>query len=459
MITIVMTLLLACLVFSFFFSGSETAIISVNRYLMKGLADQGETRASDLLKLLGDRQRLLIMTLLGTNLANVMMALFFKEFLARLWPDIARRSIIGSFEAGEILSLLILTPIIIVFAEVLPKAIFRIHADQLFSVFRHFYVFFLRIFWLPITLIERFAGLVPASLIEQRTSLARRLTRQDVINLVNPNENGTQVHTGTDPEPDQKEPRDDDQAPRLKTGMPMDDDGLVSVAADERRMVQSILELDSTCAREIMTPLVDLVAIQLGRVDLQGFKAIAQASGYTRFPVYRDRIVDLTGYIDVFNMLRTEKEGDQLEDFIEYACYVPETMKVDDLLQEFLGKRIRNVIVVDEYGGCSGWIAREDILEEIVGELEDELDAPMPQIQEIGPGVYLVEGRAEIDAVNEIMGASFTQDDWETMSGLVMAKIGRMPVEGDQFTADDWEYTILEMDGHRVSKVRIRRVC
>ena len=81
------------------------------------------------------------------------------------------------------------------------------------------------------------------------------------------------------------------------------------------------------------------------------------------------------------------------------------------------------MIVVDEYGGCSGWIAREDILEEIVGELEDELDAPMPQIQEINPGIYLVEGRAEIDAVNEMLGASFSQDDWETISGLVMAKI------------------------------------
>ncbi len=453
-----MTLLLVCLVFSFFFSGSETAIISVNRYRMKGLADQGETRASELLKLLGDRQRLLIMTLLGTNLANVMMALFFKEFLSRLWPDISRQSVIGSFEVGEILSLLILTPIIIVFAEVLPKAIFRVYADQLFSFFRYYYMFFLRIFWLPITLIERFSGLVPASLIEQRTSLARRLTRQDVINLVNPVENVTKVAHGMDPDPHQNEPYEDVQSSRLNNGTGTDDDGLVSVASDERRMVQSILELDSTCAREIMTPLVDLVAIQLDRVDLQGFKAIAQASGYTRFPVYRDRIVDLTGYIDVFNMLRTEKDGDRLDDFIEYACYVPETMKVDDLLQEFLGKRIRNVIVVDEYGGCSGWIAREDILEEIVGELEDELDAPMPQIQEINPGIYLVEGRAEIDAVNEMLGASFSQDDWETISGLVMAKIGRMPVEGDRFTADDWEYTILEMGGHRVSKVRIRRV-
>ena len=325
-----MTLLLVCLVFSFFFSGSETAIISVNRYRMKGLADQGETRASELLKLLGDRQRLLIMTLLGTNLANVMMALFFKEFLSRLWPDISRQSVIGSFEVGEILSLLILTPIIIVFAEVLPKAIFRVYADQLFSFFRYYYMFFLRIFWLPITLIERFSGLVPASLIEQRTSLARRLTRQDVINLVNPVENVTKVAHGMDPDPHQNEPYEDVQSSRLNNGTGTDDDGLVSVASDERRMVQSILELDSTCAREIMTPLVDLVAIQLDRVDLQGFKAIAQASGYTRFPVYRDRIVDLTGYIDVFNMLRTEKDGDRLDDFIEYACYVPETMKVDD---------------------------------------------------------------------------------------------------------------------------------
>jgi putative hemolysin len=451
--------ILVCLVFSFFFSGSETGIISVNRYRLRGLADQGEPQAVDLLDLLDQKQRLLIMTLLGTNLANVLTALFFKKFIVDHWPDLSGKTVVGIFQASEILSLLILTPVIIILAEILPKAIFRAHADRLLEVLKPLYSLFLRIFWLPVTLIEKFAGLVPASLIEQRTSLARRLTREDVINLVNTDENGSQINPDQVPE-SSSEKHDSRETPAgLHTQNVMEDmDGLVSVAADERRMVQNILELDSTCAREIMIPLVDLVAIQLGRVDLEGFKAIAQASGYTRFPVYRDRIVEFIGYIDIFNMLRNEKKGDRLEDFVEYACYVPETMKVDDLLQEFLSKRIRNVIVVDEYGGCSGWIAREDILEEIVGELEDELDAPMPQIQEISRGIFVVDGRVEIDTVNEALNTSFEQDDCETISGLVMVETGRMPVEGDKFITGEWEFTVLEMDGHRVSRVRISPV-
>lgn len=105
-----------------------------------------------------------------------------------------------------------------------------------------------------------------------------------------------------------------------------------------------------------MTPLVDLDAVQLGRMDLEGFKQFARQSGYSRFPVFRDKIVNIIGTIDVFRVLREGETARRLEDFVERPHYVPETKRVDDLLQEFLRLRLKNAVVVNEYGGCSGWI-------------------------------------------------------------------------------------------------------
>ena len=119
-------------------------------------------------------------------------------------------------------------------------------------------------------------------------------------------------------------------------------------------MIHNIMQLQETRAYQIMTPLVDLVAVQLGRMDIEGFKQMARETGYSRFPVYRDKIVNLIGYIDVFRVLRESTEARPLEDFVERPHFVPETKRVDDLLQEFLHLRIKNALVVDEYRRLRG---------------------------------------------------------------------------------------------------------
>jgi CBS domain containing-hemolysin-like protein len=227
---------------------------------------------------------------------------------------------------------------------------------------------------------------------------------------------------------------------------------------DERRMIHNIIELQDTRVYEIMTPLVDLVAVPLGRMDLEGFKLLAHKTGYSRFPVYREKITNLIGYVDVFRVLREANGHHRLEDFLERPYYVPETKRLDDLLQEILRHRVKNVIVVDEYGGCSGWISREDILEEIVGELEDELDEPSRQITETADGVFLVEGRMEIDALNNVLETAFTEDEWETLAGLLLNEMGRIPSVGDEVSIGDWRATVVAMTGHRIDKVRLIRM-
>ncbi|MEN6627297.1 MAG: hemolysin family protein [Candidatus Sumerlaeia bacterium] len=438
--------ILLCLGLSFFFSGSEVAVISVNRYRLRSLHEQGDATAGKLLQMLGDTQRLLVMILIGTNLANVLTALFFKDLVQRFLGP--RDVFYGPIQLSELLSLVLLTPLVIVLAEILPKALFRAHADRLFGRLHIPLLVGLWIFGPVISILQKLAHLMLAPLVEQRTRAMRQLTRKDVLTLVAGDER---------PEaPAERRTRGEALGAAIESEMGAREHRL-DEGAIERRMIQNIIELQETRAYEIMTPLAELVAVQLGRVDLEGFKTLARTSGYSRLPVYRDRIVRLLGYIDVNRVMR-EGNGDRnLGEFIEPAYYVPETKRIDDLLMEFLGERVKNAIVVDEYGGCVGWISREDILEEIVGELEDELDVPQRQITELTDGAFLVEGRTDLDELNERLGAEFPHGDWETLAGLLLDQMGRIPKLGDEVSIAGWRAHIVRMDEYRIDLVRMNR--
>ena len=443
-----------CLALSFFFSGSETAIISVNRFRLRSLHEQGDASAGRLLAMLENTQRLLVMVLIGTNLANVLTALLFKLFLEMGWPGWAKSTALGPVRWSDLASLLVLTPLMLIFAEILPKALFRARADRIIGSLRPVFIVATFLMKPAIILTERFARLVLWPLSEQRTRAMRHMTRQDVINLIIPEDRADEDESAA-------EASAGDSSQPLGSAITQEarsEEESLTETSDERRMVHNIIELHETRACEIMTPLVDLVAIQLGHVDLDGLKIIAQETGFSRFPVYRDRIVNLIGYIDIFRVLRVAGPGQSIEDFVETAYFVPETKRVDDLLQEFLAQRIKNAIVLDEYGGSAGWISREDMLEEIVGEFEDELDELSVQITEAPDGVYLVDGRTEIDLLNETLDADFSDEYWETVAGLVLNEMGRIPKPGESITIDGWRITVREVRHHRIARLTFKRV-
>jgi CBS domain containing-hemolysin-like protein len=474
--------LIACLGACFFFSGSETAIISVNRYRLRGRREQGDPDAERLLRLLDNVQRLMIVMLIGASAANVLAALIFKLLLQRVIAHDA--PVLWGMHWSELLSLALLTPIIIIFAEILPKALFRAHADALVGRLRLAYVACAWLFWPVVWVVEHVTRLMLGPLAEARSRAYRHLSRRDVMQLIKPEERPTNGANGT--HGDHAKAEEGMGAPRDATPTP----GSLAVPAragavaghagtsakvaasvapnikaqverafeanDERRMIENILTLHQTTAEEIMTPLVNVAAVQLGRVDMEGLRALAVESGYSRMPVYRDRIVHLIGHIDIFRVLREHDGRQPLSDFVERPHYVPETKRVDDLLQEFLDLRIKNAIVVDEHGGCSGWISREDILEEIVGELEDELDEPKTPLVATAHGVYVIDGEMEVDPLNEALGAKFSDENWETLAGLLLDVMGRIPKAGDEVTIDGWRARVLEMDGQRIARVELR---
>jgi CBS domain containing-hemolysin-like protein len=224
---------------------------------------------------------------------------------------------------------------------------------------------------------------------------------------------------------------------------------------DEEEIIYNILDLEETLVREVMKPINSVVAIRLGRNSAEDVKELAARTGYSRFPVYRDRIVDLVGYVSIYDILRNENPNRPLESFLTPAYFVPEFMKLNTLLAEFLRRGERVAIVVDEYGGSSGWVTREDVLEEIVGEIEDEFDTRAKGLRELENGEYLAEGAMNVDDFTEETGLTFEESrQYDTLAGFILMRLQRMPREGDRVETEEAVYEVTRMEMNRVAEIK-----
>ena len=413
--------------------------------------EQGDTSVEKTLDMLSEPARLISTVLIGTNLGNVFAVLFFKLLLDQLWAQSHRR-VLGVISWDELICLVVLTPVIFVFAEILPKALFRAKADAWIHRLRPVLVA-TRTLCAPVNaFLEVLVRWVLLPFGPREKTPVGRLTRSDLIMMLHsPARNG-----GSEAEQieGQEGMTTASEAPAEAVA-----DQVTSIREpDETRVIQNIIELENRQGREIMQPLVELEAVHLGHTTIEAFREQARRSGYSRFPAYRDRIVNLIGYIDVFDVIRDTTGKKNLEDFLRPAHFIPETKRVDDLLQEFLLLRVNNAIVVDEYGGCSGWVTREDVIEEIVGELEDELDSPTVSISEQEDGSFLIEGRNDIEDAGEVLGVQFEDSDCDTFGGLIMKHMGRIPRVGAEITLQGWRMEIVQMDEMRVAMVRVRPI-
>lgn len=445
---------LLCLLLSAFFSGSETATISVNRYRFRQLHEEGNEQAGKIVEFLGGTPRVITALLIGNNAVNVVAALLFKLILELQWPEWSEHRIGGFVHWSEAASILVLTPVIVIFAEVLPKALFRARADSLIVYLRPFIRIFMALFAPATATLEMLTRLFLRPFGDGKALRVHRITRRDVITLLNPPPRFEEEEGGEEDGERPAEPAAEAERPEEPT--PIDTPSFMR-EPDERLLIRNIINLEQTVVAEIMQPLISLEAVHLGHITLEEFLEQARRSGYSRYPVYRYRIVNLIGYIDVYDVIRDERKDVTLESFVRPGFFVPETKRVDDLLQEFLDKRVKNAIVVDEYGGCCGWVSREDILEEIVGELEDELDLPEPLVHEQEEGCYLIDGRIGLDDLGEVIGEAFDQDYCDTLGGLLMKEMGRIPRVGEMIVLRGWRMEIKEMDGMRVKSALVRK--
>jgi putative hemolysin len=400
-------IIVAALALTAFFSGAEMAFIAANRVRLRHLAEAGNRAAARYLEAFRRPERVLSTSMMGVTIAHITAS------SAATWALIPS---LGTWAAVVVTGAL--TPLMLIFGEVIPKAVAREWATAiiryLFPVIELASRLLAPLTWGANVLVGRTLGLFG-----RRHATTRQFVSREELKLLL-----------------QLEPEEAD------------------VTVTEAEMIDKIFDLGEKTVREIMVPLVDVVALPAGAPPEEAVRIIAER-GFSRIPVYTDRAFNLVGVVTVMDLLRRGAQSPDLRSLMRAAHYVPETKLIDDLLREMQKGRIQLAVVVDEYGGAVGIVTVEDIVEEIVGEIEDEHDRTPRLVERLPDGSYRVAGRVRIDELNESLDWELPKGDFETVAGLVLATVNRIPAVGEVFDVGPHEFTVLEADERRILKVRI----
>jgi CBS domain containing-hemolysin-like protein len=221
-------------------------------------------------------------------------------------------------------------------------------------------------------------------------------------------------------------------------------------------MIDKIFDLGETTVREIMVPLVEVAAVPDTATPTEAV-AVMQERGFSRLPIFRQRVTNLIGIVTAMDLFQRGAEARTVEDLMRQPRYVPETTRIDALLREMQRARLHMAVVVDEYGGSTGVVTLEDIVEQIVGEIQDEHDRALAMADRLPDGSYRVAARTDVDELNDALDWDLPTGDYETVAGLVLAWLHRIPRTGEQLQIGQYAMTILEADARRVIAVKISR--
>ncbi|UCE26177.1 MAG: HlyC/CorC family transporter [Candidatus Coatesbacteria bacterium] len=224
---------------------------------------------------------------------------------------------------------------------------------------------------------------------------------------------------------------------------------------EEKEMIEAIISIRATRAREVMVPRVDIVAVP-ETATVNEIKALVVKHGYSRLPVFRENVDDVIGILHAKDLFVVEGTGVDVISLLRKPYYVPDSKKVNEILTELQEHKTQMAIVVDEYGGTAGVITLEDVIEEIVGEIHDEYDAEEFTFEKSADGSYRVNAKMDLEELSEELGIEIAGEDFETLGGFIIAQEGQVPAEGEVLDYENLEITVLESDERRVSSVRIK---
>ena len=389
------------------FSAAEMSFIAANRVRLRHMAEGGNRTAIRYLDAFRSPERLLSTAMMGVTIAHITAS------SVATW---ALLPVAGG--AAAILVTVALTPIMLVFGEVIPKAVARERATGLilwlFPVVETLGRLLTPLTWGANALVGRALSLFG----RERISTRQFVSREELKLLL------------------QMEPEEAD------------------VTVSEAEMIDKIFDLGETAVREVMVPLVDVAALPetASRADAVH---LIQERGFSRIPVFTERVFNIVGVVTAMDLLRRGGETPDVRTLMRPATYVPETKRIDDLLREMQKNRVQLAVVVDEYGGAVGIVTVEDIVEEVVGEIRDEHDRTPDTVERLPDGSYRVAGRASLEEVNEALEWDLPKGDFETVAGLVLATLHRIPLVGEVFRVRRFTITVLEADKRRVLAVRI----
>ena len=414
------------LVLSAFFSGMEIAFVSANRIHIEIEKKQDSFLAGILRRLTASPSKFIASMLIGNNLALVVYGYYMGRVLMVTLPqglatDPYWQQLV--FEEFQLLTHTVISTLVILFtAEFTPKVFFQIYANTLLKALAVpaylFFVLFSGFSWLVIRISDALLRLFKAGSIDQ----------SDVFSKV---ELGDYI------------------SQQLQSAK--DDQELDS----EIHMFQNALEFAEVKAREIMVPRNEITAIEL-HDNIDELRQLFIETGYSKILVYRDTIDDIIGHVHSFDLFKKPRS---LRTITKPVEYVPETMLVHDILNALIKKRRGIAIVLDEYGGTSGMLTIEDIVEELFGEIEDEHDTIEYTEEQIGSHSFLFSGRLEVDYLNEKYKLELPEnDEYETLAGLVMSFTEEIPEVDTEIRLEKFVFKVIEVSQTRIEKVRLKRL-
>ena len=375
---------------SAFFSSAETALTTVNRVRVRTLIDEGNRRAAVLQKVLDNYSKMLSSILIGNNVVNLSASALTTTLAMKLWGNYA-----VSIATG------VLTLVVLLCGEIVPKNAATLNAEKISLAYARIIYYLMKL-------------LTPLIYIVDRLSVGIM-----ILLHVDPNKKKDQI---TESE--------------LKTYVDVShEDGVIE--SEEREMIYNVFDFSDAVAKDIMIPRIDMstINVEAGYEELLG---VFKEYMYTRIPVYQDDNDNIIGLVNIKDFILVEdRENFKITDILRDAYYTYEFKKTADLMIEMREKRFNVAFVLNEYGSCVGMITLEDLLEEIVGEIRDEYDADEDElIQEIGERQYLVEGGMKLDDINDALGTELESEDYDSIGGIIIEILDRMPVPGDEVTTE-----------------------
>jgi len=401
-----------CLLISAFFSSSETAFISLQRVRIRHLVKSGISGAEEVERLTERPEKLLATVLLGNNFVNTAAAALGTMIAVAVLGD----------SLGVIVSTITVTILLLIFGEIGPKTI----ATRIGERMALFYIRPIRVIsWIlsPITFVFAGIGTGIARMLGG-TSMPRRLISEDEI--------------------------------RAMISMGREDGAVEEGEAD---IMERVFQFGDRHVAEIMTPRTDIVWVEKD-TQLDDFLAIYAESPHSRFPIHDETVDNIIGILWIKDVLMAQAKGELDGDsavtgLARPAYFVPETKIVGDLFGEMQEQRTQVTIVVDEYGETAGLVSMEQLLEEIVGELGDELTMGHKQVETIGLNTFQVDGGMRLDQANEELELGLPEGDYETVAGFILSALGYIPKEGEQLKYGEVTLTVTEMKGVKIEKVLI----
>lgn len=407
------------LVLSGFFSGSETAFFSLTKIKVKTFSNSEDSSFRRIYRLLSHPHRLLITVLLGNTIVNVAASSVATIIAINLSSKIFGQSsqqYVNYFVGAEII---LMTILLLIFGEVAPKLIAYSKAEKFAKTSGIFVEMTYFIFYPVIKILELINKIFSKETITLKTNSNEEITSDDIHDFIN---SSTSNH------------------PLMES---------------EKKMIDGIFKFSSTKVKEIMVPRVDMVSIQINEPREKIIERIVH-SGHSRIPVFKENIDNIVGFIYAKDLILNPNNKD-FSKLIRTPLFVPENMKIQTMLNMFKAKKVHIAIVVDEYGGTSGLISLEDILEEVVGEIVDESDIEDEQIVKLSENVFKLSGMISIDDLNSEFDLNIDEEEYDNLAEFLYDQFNKIPEQNEKLRYNDKAiFTISKKDNQRIIFVKMR---